>query len=147
MITAMIPIRHANDQNIHRLRQDRAIIIAGTIIVGHRPRVDIKNHRADAAQAVAVIVAAIPGIQTDRVNIQDVNAHRVDQARAATNMTSTRTKGTICVVIATNMVAIELISFMATKFISSLPKKEFCIKFKSNVESVLTKMNMWQWNV
>lgn len=142
MTIAMILIRHAKDQNIHLLHQDRVIIVASIIVV-HRHRMDIiRNHLADGVQAVAVIVVATPDIQIDiqinRVNIQNVNGHRVDQAKAVTNVISIRMKEVIHEVIATNKVVIELVVFctcQSNEDVPNLPqkKKNFRIKYKSNV--------------
>lgn len=115
----MILIRHASDQSIHRLHQDRVIIVASIAV--HRLHVDIIKN-VDAAQAVVVIVVVatqsrhcIQGIQIDQENekIQDVNGHRVDQAKAVTNMTSIRMIKAIHEVIATNKVVIEFVDFWA----------------------------------
>lgn len=121
MNTVTILIRHAEDQSIRRLAQDRAIIVAGTI---HRQRVDTRYHHIDAAQVVAVIIVAIRGIQTDRANIQDVNVRRADRAKAVTNMTSIHMIEVIREVIATNIVAVEFyISFWPNNSFRTVPKE------------------------
>lgn len=111
MITVMILIRHAKDQNIHLLHQDRAIIIIASmsIIFVHHHRVHTRNHVEEAQRAVAVILAVIRGIQIDRVNIRDMNGHRVDQAKAVANAISIHMKEAIREVTATNIVDIEFI--------------------------------------
>lgn len=117
MTTAMIPMRHANIQSIHRHHPGRVTIGASTIItiIIHRHRGTTKNHLVGAAQAVAVTVAAIHATQIDQ-SIQSahtsgpgVNGHRADQVMAVViNVTSTRMNEAIHEVTATSKVAIEL---------------------------------------
>lgn len=112
MTTAMIQIRHVDEQSTH-LRLNRVIIAVSVITAVLRQVESIKNHD-DAAQVAAVIAVAIHVNLIDRKNIRDgnVNVHRlmieqVDQAIAATNMTNTQEIKATLEVIATKKVVIE----------------------------------------
>lgn len=106
----MIPIRLANDRNIHH--PNRVVIAVNGIAVVHRQIENTKNPRDDAVRAVAVIVVATHVIRTDHESTQGGNAHRpmiaqANRARAATNVINIQEKRATPEVTATNEAVTE----------------------------------------